>query len=234
MAQAQPRQHAADERGRSANDRADYAEQQNEAGGYGPAHQQRPACGPDRRKSLLLIGVAPQVQSQIGGKHGKSAQGFTADAMPAARANNAEALIRPPSHCWELPESVPSTNRLILSMPPSPLTTAAPTMATARDAPATARGRTRLRQKFASCWASPRSTIGRPQQLTGLNIYYVRLAPPCGFLAARLTVSNRLIKLYTRGPTGLAFDARMLQTHTVSEAASDNSERMEGSLCRTR
>ena len=64
-------------------------------------------------------------------------QGLTAEAMPAANANSAVPPIRPPKKSCEFPDSLPSTNRLIGSIPPPLPTASAPTTATAKAAAAT-------------------------------------------------------------------------------------------------
>ena len=64
-------------------------------------------------------------------------QGLTAEAIPAANANSAVPPISPPRNSCEFPDSLPSTNRLIGSMPlPLPAAIAPPT-ATASAAAAT-------------------------------------------------------------------------------------------------
>jgi len=89
-------------------------------------------------------------------------QGLTAEANPAARANREEAPTRPPRKVLEFPDSL-STNRLMLSMPLSPPTIAAPTKATVSATAATTNGSARPRQKRTSRKEIPLNAGGKPR-----------------------------------------------------------------------
>ena len=91
------------------------------------------ATGPGRSSSARL---EPRYSPRYAGSMANP-QGLTAEAIPAAKANSAVPPIRPPRNSCEFPDSFPSTNRLIGSIPPPLPTAIAPATATASATTAT-------------------------------------------------------------------------------------------------